>query len=206
MGSTNTAQSTNGIVIGEVCNLEDPDKLGRVQVTFPHLGGVKSHWAKLVSPMAGKKRGFFFRPEVGDEVLVAFEQNDSSFPYILGALWSQADAPPPSDSSAKDNNHRFIHSRSGHIIRFDDTKGEEKIEIIDKDAQRRIVIDCQQKKIRIEADQGDVEIMAKGDVKVTQAANVEINAKANITVKAQGNLNLEATGKVTIKGATVAIN
>ncbi len=139
---------TNGIVIGEVCDLEDPDKLGRVRVTFPHLGGVKSDWAKLVSPMAGKERGIFFRPEKGDEVLVAFEHNDGNRPYILGSLWSQVDTPPPSEGSAKDNNIRFIRSRSGHILRLDDTKGKEKIEFINKDSQRRIVIDCDQKKFR----------------------------------------------------------
>jgi len=198
---------TNGIVIGEVCDLEDPDKLGRVRVTFPHLDGVKSDWAKLVSPMAGKERGIFFRPEKGDEVLVAFEHNDGNRPYILGSLWSQVDTPPPSEGSAKDNNIRFIRSRSGHIIRLDDTKGKEKIEFIDKDSQRRIVIDCDQKKIQITADQGDVEVAAKaGNVKVEAATNVEVNAKGNVAIKAQGNLSLEATGTLTIKGATVEIN
>lgn len=197
---------TNGIVIGEVCDLEDPDKLGRVRVTFPHLGGVKSDWAKLVSPMAGKERGMFFRPEKGDEVLVAFEHNDGNRPYILGSLWSQVDTPPPSDGSAKDNNIRFIRSRSGHILRLDDTKGKEKIEFIDKDSQRRIVIDCDRKKIQITADEGDVEVSAKGNVKVDANGNVEVSAKGNVSIKAQGSLSLEASGKLTIKGATVEIN
>lgn len=200
-------KDTNGIVIGEVCDLEDPDKLGRVCVTFPHLGGVKSDWAKLVSPMAGKGRGIFFRPEKGDEVLVAFEHNDGTRPYILGSLWSQVDTPPPSDSSAKDNNHRFIQSRSGHIFRLDDTQGKEKIEIIDKDTQRKIIIDCDQKKIQIIADQGDVEVNAKaGNVKIEAAKNIEITAKADISIKATGSLSLEASGTVKIKGATVEIN
>ena len=69
---------TNGIVVGIVTDLEDPDGLGRVQLTYPHLEDQKSQWARLVSPMAGAERGTFFRPEVEDEVLVAFEHGDVS--------------------------------------------------------------------------------------------------------------------------------
>src|SRR5690242_926559 len=103
----------NGIVIGLVKDLEDPQNLGRVRVTFPYLDDQLSDWARLVTPMAGKDRGVFFRPEVGDEVLVAFELGDVRRPYVLGALWSTTDTPPPDDGKAKDNNWRFIKSRKG---------------------------------------------------------------------------------------------
>src|ERR1700722_18925249 len=103
----------NGIVIGIVDDLDDPEKLGRVRVKLPHLGGQMSDWAYLVTPMAGNNRGLFLRPEKNDQVLLAFSQGDPRFPYILGSMWSKPDPPPPDDGDAVKNNWRFIKSRSG---------------------------------------------------------------------------------------------
>jgi uncharacterized protein involved in type VI secretion and phage assembly len=188
----------NGIVVGLVTDLNDPQKLGRVRVKFPHLDDEQSFWARLAAPMAGKERGFFIRPEVDDEVLVAFVQGDIRFPYIIGALWNSKDKPPPDDGKAKENNWRFFRSRSGHLLKFNDTAGSESIELIDKDQKRKIIIDCAGAQIQIICDNGDVAIKAQG--KVTIEANSEINLKAG------GNMTLEATGKMTIKGSTVNIN
>lgn len=188
----------NGIVIGLVNDLADPQNLGRIRVTFPYLGSQLSDWARLVTPMAGKDRGMFFRPEVDDEVLVAFELGDVRRPYILGSLWSTTDTPPADDGNATENNWRFIKSRNGHIVKLDDTNGSEKIEIIGSDGQRQIVFDIAGKKIQVTCDSGDIEVSApSGSVKV-DATTVEI--------KASGNMTLEATGTMTVKGATVNIN
>jgi uncharacterized protein involved in type VI secretion and phage assembly len=192
------ADQVNGIVIGLVKDLEDPENLGRIRVTYPYLGDQQSDWARLVTPMAGKDRGVFFRPEAGDEVLVGFELGDVRRPYILGSLWSAEDTPPPDDGKPKKNNWRFIKSRSGHIVKLDDTESKEKIEIIGSDGARKIVFDIANKKIQITCDSGDIEVSApSGKVKV-DATTVEI--------KASGNMNLEAGGTMTIKGATVNIN
>jgi len=191
-------QETNGIVIGLVSSLEDEANLGRVKVTYPHLDGVESYWARLASPMAGPKRGTFFRPEVGDEVLVAFEHNDPRRPYILGALWSQEDQPPPDDGNQKANNWRFIRSRSGHVILLDDTPGKEKIVLVDKDNKRQIIIDSANQKIQVLCDLGDVEVKAP-------SGNVLIEA-SNVTVRANQTLTLESNVTTNVKGGTVNIN
>lgn len=192
------ADQVNGIIIGLVKDLEDPQNLGRIRVTYPYLGDQLSDWARLVTPMAGKDRGIFFRPEVGDEVLVAFELGDVRRPYILGSLWSAEDTPPPDDGNAKKNNWRFIKSRNGHIVKLDDTEGSEKIEIIGSDGARKIVFDIAGKKIEVTCDSGNVEVSAPaGDVKV-EAKTVSIKASADMT--------LEATGTMTIKGSQVNIN
>jgi uncharacterized protein involved in type VI secretion and phage assembly len=191
-------QRENGIVIGIVTDLKDPDRLGRVKVKYPHLNDEQSYWARLVTLMAGPDRGAFFRPEVDDEVLLAFEHGDPRQPYVLGALWSKADTPPADDGQQTQNNWRFIKSRSGHIIKLDDTQGAEKIEFIDKDGSRKVIIDSAGRKIQVICDDGDIEVSASaGSVKV-EAVTVE--------VKATGNMTLEATGTLTIKGATVNIN
>jgi uncharacterized protein involved in type VI secretion and phage assembly len=190
----------NGIVVGIVSDLNDEENIGRVRVRYPHLNNEESDWARLSTPMAGAGRGAFFRPEKDDEVLVGFEQGDPRRPYILGSLWSRVDTPPPDDGNKTQNNWRFIQSRSGHILKLDDTSGAEKIEFIDKDSQRRIVIDSANRKIQIlcEAGSGDIEIKAPlGDVKIEAAT---------ITVKATMSLKLESDGVVTISGATVNIN
>ncbi|MBV9956816.1 MAG: phage baseplate assembly protein V [Acidobacteria bacterium] len=188
----------NGIIIGLVTDLGDPESLGRVRVKFPYLGDQLSDWARLVTPMAGKGRGLFLRPEVGDEVLVAFELGDPQRPYILGSLWSQIDTPPPDDGQAEQNNWRFLQSRSGHIVKLDDTQGAEKIEIIGSDNQRRIVFDIAGQKIQIVCDSGDVEVSAPAGTVKVEAMTIEVKSSANMT--------LEATGTMTIKGATVNIN
>jgi uncharacterized Zn-binding protein involved in type VI secretion/phage baseplate assembly protein gpV len=181
-------RAENGIVVGVVCDLNDADNLGRVRVKYPHLGGQVSDWARLATPMAGGGRGVFFRPEKDDEVLVGFEHGDPRRPYILGSLWSQVDKPPKDDGQKTQNNWRFIQSRSGHIVKLDDTAGKEKIEIVDKDSKRRIVIDSANRKIQILCDSaaGDIEIKApQSDVKI-EAATITVKATTSLTLESEG--------------------
>ncbi len=191
-------QRENGILIGVVTDLQDPDGLGRVRVRFPYLGDQESYWAKVSSPMAGNNRGVFFRPEVDDELLIAFEMGDPRRAYVLGALWSKVDPPPPDDGKPTENNWRFIQSRSGHIFKFDDTRGSERIEIIDKDKRHKIIIDSSGDKIQIVCDSGNIEIKAP-------AGKLQIDA-VDVEVKASGSMKLEATGEVKISGSVVNIN
>jgi uncharacterized protein involved in type VI secretion and phage assembly len=191
-------QRENGILIGVVIDLKDPDGLGRVRVRYPHLNDQKSNWAKVCSPMAGKNRGFFFRPEVDDEVLIAHEQGDPRRPYVLGAHWSKEDTPPADDGKKEKNNWRFIRSRSGHLLKMDDTSGAERIEIVDKDTKLKLVIDTSGDKIQIVCNSGSVEITASAGKVQVQGSEVE--------VKATGNMTLQAGGNMTISGKVVNIN
>jgi uncharacterized protein involved in type VI secretion and phage assembly len=191
-------QRENGVVIGIVADLDDPLTLGRVRVRLPHLADQLSDWARIASPMAGKGRGFFMRPEVGDEVLVAFEHGDPRRAYIVGAFWSSADAPPDDDGKKVDNNWRFFRSRSGHLLKFDDTSGAERIEIVGQGGDHKLVIDVSGKKIEISCSSGDIALSAPSGKLSIDARQVEIHASAA--------LKIEAGAALTIKGATVAIN
>lgn len=201
----------NGIVTGIVTNNRDEEGLGRIKVKFPWLSEEnETDWAKVMSFMAGKERGGFFLPEVGDEVLLAFEHGDINYPYVIGALWNNEDNPPETNSDGK-NNIRKIRSRSGHEIVFnddntskqekieihtkgghkillDDSAGQEKIEITDKTGSNKMTIDSVQNSISIES---SMQLKIKAQV-------IEIEAGATMTIKAGAVLN--------IQGALVKIN
>src|SRR5689334_17708104 len=186
-------QRENGILVGIVTDLDDPDNLGRVRVRFPYLGDKLIYWAKGSPPTPGKNRGFFFRPEKEDELLIAFEMGDPRRPYVLGALWSKVDPPPADDGKKTENNWRFIQSRSGNIFKFDDTDGSERIEIIGK--KTKITLDSSGDKIEIVCDTGNIEIKAP-------AGKLQLDAR-DVEVKASASMKLEATGEMTISGSVV---
>ncbi len=84
-----------GVAAGIVTNNQDPDGLGRVRIRFPWLSDDnETDWARIATMMAGSGRGSFFLPEVGDEVLVAFEHGDINHPFVIGMLWNGVDTPP----------------------------------------------------------------------------------------------------------------
>jgi uncharacterized protein involved in type VI secretion and phage assembly len=186
------------LVAAVVDDLDDPEGLGRVRVRFPHLDEELSNWARLVSAGAGHDRGNFFRPERGDEVIVAFEHGDPRRPYILGGVWSVPDPPPP-DKKAVDNDLRQIVTRSGHVVRFDDGKGAERIEIVASGGDQKIVLDTAGKRIEVTARQGDIAVDASG-------GDVTVKSSGNLTVSAGGDLEIKATGSLKLSGSTVDIN
>jgi len=134
-----------GVLPGIVKSLKDPDGLGRIQVHFPTKGGEnRSFWAAVAAPMAGRQRGFFFHPELEDEVLVAFQDGDPQHPYILGFLWNGQDIPP---ESKPDN--RVIVTPGGHTVRFEDALGSRKI-IIRSSGGLHLTLDDADKSISLE--------------------------------------------------------
>ena len=194
-----------GVTVGVVTNNQDPDGLGRVKVKLPWLSDdVESHWARVASPMAGNDRGLYFLPEVDDEVLVAFEHGSPEFPYVLGALWNGKDKAPESNDDGG-NNIRTIKSRSGHVVRLDDTDGSEKIEIVDGSGANSIVISTADNTITITAD-ADITIESGSGKLILSGNGIEIKSQAEVKVEAGGSMDLKASGQLNIKGTTVNIN
>ncbi|CAG1003566.1 Actin cross-linking toxin VgrG1 [Myxococcaceae bacterium] len=195
-----------GVVVGIVTNNQDPDGLGRVKLRFPWLSDdVESEWARIAVLMAGPERGSYFLPEVEDEVLVAFEQGDVRFPFVLGALWNGKDKPPESNQDGE-NNKRLIKSRSGHIVRLDDTDGGEKIEILDKSGKNSLVIDTAANTLTLKADSDIVLESAQGKV-VIKGQSIEIQSTAqDIKIESSANLDVKGGAQTNIKGSLVNIN
>src|SRR3546814_2577531 len=120
----------NGLILCTVIDSDDPEGLGNVRVQYPDFADQPSTWAPVSTMMASGDAGTWFRPKPGDQVLVAFERGDPRFPVVIGSLWSNADRQPPDDGAPGDNNWQQIVSRSGAILRFDETAGSEKVELI----------------------------------------------------------------------------
>ena len=87
--------AVNGLQIGMVASNEDPDGEHRVRVRLPLVDAEEDGvWARVASLDAGAERGFFFRPEIGDEVVVGFLEDDPRRAVVLGMLHSSAKAAP----------------------------------------------------------------------------------------------------------------
>ncbi len=216
------ASKIYGLVIGLVTNNKDPDKLGRVKVKFPWLDeDVESWWARIAYPMGGAQRGFWWIPEINDEVLVGFEHGDVRHPYIVGTLYNGQDTPPKADDitskfagqeysegsyscSGRDfnddgnNDLRFIRSRSGHLLILDDKGGAEKITIADKTGQHRIEIFTDKKKVVITSEDGDIELIAGGTVKIC-CDKLETHSRTDTTMKVDANMELKVGSNLTVK-------
>lgn len=183
-----------GVATGVVTNTEDPEKLGRVRLKFPWLSEAQeSPWARVAVPA----RGMWMPPAVDDEVLVAFDRGDPQAPYVVGALWNR-NAPPAEagdDGAAQAN---VLRSRSGHVVRLDDTEGEETIHIADGSGKSSIVL---------RTGDGTVTITSDADL-VLQSTNGKLVMKAakGVEVASQDAMTLEATGAVTVKGSTIDLN
>lgn len=105
----NQGERSAGIVIGKVTAVKDPDKLGRIEVTYPWLTGPETRWVSVAAPMAGNDRGFFCMPKVNDEVILAFHMNMWDHPIVMGFMWNPVQKPPSPDERMcmwrSDNKH-----------------------------------------------------------------------------------------------------
>lgn len=207
-GDRNDDDSLAGVYVATVRDNEDPEGMGRVKLEYPWRETTnESRWARIAVPMAGGDRGTYFLPEVGDEVLVAFENGDVDYPYVLGALWNGADAPPASNADG-DNDVRRITSRSGHHLTFDDdesagnvvieTAAGHTIELSDASGSETITIE----------DTGGNSIVfdsTSGSLSITGATKLSVDAPA-IELSSNGNVTIDASGVLTLRGALIKLN
>ncbi len=222
------SRSSPGVVVGQVSDVRDPQHLGRVTVRFPWLSDdYVSDWARTVQPGAAKDRGATVLPEVGDEVLVAFEQGDFRRPYVLGGLYNGVDTPKPGDVDLVDGgsgqvNRRSVVSRRGHRIDLLDQQGrKDGITLATGDGKLTVAMDATGTKVTVHSD-GTVTIEAKQGVTIDAGAGnvtmkgtqVEITATAGLTldggpqttVKSSAAMTIDGGATTTIKGGMVSIN
>ncbi|MHB9833302.1 phage baseplate assembly protein V [Paraburkholderia terrae] len=198
-----TGGFAKGVAVAVVTQNRDEEGLCRVKVRYPWYDKPReSYWARLATPMAGKDRGLVLIPEIGDEVLVAFEREDVRFPYILGALWSGKDQPPIANDDGG-NDRRILKSRKKHYLLFDDG-GRGKVELLHEKGRRLtldddgiVVQDEMGNQVRIDSNGGAMTIEAKG----------QLNIKGTtISIEASGTLEIKAGATLSVRGTLVNIN
>ncbi len=178
-----------GLQLGTVESLEDESGELRVQVKLAALSGGDDDivFARLAQADAGSGHGMIFRPEVGDEVVVGFVNQDPRFPIVLGALHSSGQAPSDDWMPSEDNERRGILTRSGTQLTFVD--GDNASVTIETPSGNQLVVDDEAEGITIK-DQNDNKIVMNAD---------------GITIESAADLNIKASGSIKITGSEVDI-
>jgi uncharacterized protein involved in type VI secretion and phage assembly len=209
-----------GVAAAIVRANHDDQGLGRLKVSFGWQGSEITRWVRRMTPYAGPQRGMFFTPEVGEEVLVAFEDGDLERPVVIGALWSAKD---PTDPLSRDaaNDVKSIVSRVGNRIELHETGGEERVFIATPESrctvtltngggaaveiytkgrvsilaeEGEITVTAQQSNVSVTADKGDISVQASAGAMTLHAEkDLKITSNASISIGAEaGSISLSS--------------
>ena len=222
-GGARTHAFADHLAIGIVTSNDDPDKLRRVKVKYPILGGeVESDWARIAWGAAGKERGVVALPEVNDEVIVGFEHGDVRRPYVLGVLFNGEDT-PGADLVKADNSlaARFprtldVATQKQALVTADEgvtvktTKGPIEVSS-NKDVKLAASVGGAPSaftiettgQVKVDGKQG-VEIAASGPLKITSTAPVTVESNAALQLKGSI-VQVQASGILQLSGATVML-
>ena len=206
----------NGLQIAKVFQLAgDPLGEDRIQIQLVH-GEETKLWARVAVLDAGKERGSFFMPEVDDEVIVGFVDDNPNNAVVLGMMHSSK-LPVPTEIT-DDNNLKGFYSREKMKLEFDEEKKAVVIETpngnqlsISEDEKAISLKDQNGNKIVLNADGIVVESTKALTLKAAEDINIEgnnVNVKANMAFKATGNTGAEVstTATAVLKGSIVQIN
>ncbi|MCC6726550.1 MAG: type VI secretion system tip protein VgrG [Saprospiraceae bacterium] len=198
----------NGLQIGIVTKIEgDPDGEDRIQVRLPVVSpDDEGIWARVATLDAGDNRGSFFRPELNDEVLVGFLNDDPRHPVVLGMCHSSAKPAPhqPTD----DNHEKGFVTRSKMRLWFDDDK---KIVTLETPAGNKLQMTEEDKAIMIEDQNGNKIVMNSDGISIESSKDIILKASkdikaegVNIELKASGNFKAEGNSGATVKASATA--
>lgn len=223
-----------GLQIGVVKKLDaDPEGQYKIQVAISVLQAeTEGVWARLASFYGSSGVGAFFIPEIGDEVVIGYFNNDPSHPVVLGSLYS-SQRKMPYELTAE-NYTKALWTKGLLKVIFDDEKKVITIItpannsiVLSDDAKSICLTDQNQNKIEMNPSgilldsPKDIVINAKGKITVTAVANIESTAQADIknqalninntanvgfVAKGSATAELSASGQTTVKGAMVMIN
>jgi Rhs element Vgr protein len=180
----------SGLQIGVVVSNEDPEGEHRVQVRMPLVSNdADGTWARVAAVDAGNDRGFFFRPEIGDEVVLGFLNDDPRQAVILGMLHSSA---KPAPLTGSDDNHEKVYvSRSKMKWYFNDEK---KVIQVETPAGNKMTLSEEDQAVTLQDQNGNkIEMTSDG---------ILIESSKAITLKAAMEAKMESGTSLTLKGGT----
>ena len=166
------ASCTTGLVIDNL----DPNASGLIKVGFSSPGRAQrvEVWARLSMPMAGPDCGFWFVPEIGDEVLLAFGRDEREV-FVIGGLWNGLDRPPQEAMPTPRAARGLIRTRQGLQLAFEEADGQARIAMETPGGQRLALSDGPAG-IEITDANGNAVLMAADGVTVTAAGRVAVDA------------------------------
>jgi phage protein D len=210
--SGGTDAGGHGVVIAQVSDNRDPEERGRVRLTFPWLSDdFVSDWARTVQPGAGGGRGALVVPEVGDEVLVAFEQGSFQRPYVLGGLYNGMDKPDPGEVTLIDGNsgavnRRAFVSRTGHRLEMvESAAGAQGIVLRTGDGKLTLDLDQRATQVTVHSD-GTVTIESQGDVSVKATTGTLRLEGQDVQIKGRTGVTVDGGASCSISALQVKIN
>jgi uncharacterized protein involved in type VI secretion and phage assembly len=177
---------SGGVQVALVTQNDDPQGLGRVRVKYPELGeDTEGWWARIAGPGAGKDRGLLMTPNVGDEVLVAFEHGDVRRPFVIGALWNGEDTP-------------------GELAQTDGSFRLRSAETVGAKADKSMTLEAVDE-LTVKVGDASVVLKKDGSITIKSSAAMTLDAGSGMTIKAGGSLSIQANGTVSVKGAQVQL-
>ena len=179
--------------MGRVVENADPLGLGRVrvQMMWQESGSEKTPWIRLLQPHSGSGKGFYFVPEIGEEVLVGFQGGNAEKPYVIG---TQYNGKEKSGYADKENNIKAVHTRSGTKIILNDSEGS-------------ILIEDPSGNTYHMDGQGNIKVSAPKNISFTAGQNINISAGQNITTTAGMNISASAGMSYNVfAGGTISQN
>ena len=187
-----------------VMDNQDPEKLGRIRVQFlwqtEQDANLMTPWIRIAQPHGGKNKGFYFIPEIEEEVMVDFENGNAEKPYVVGTLWHGQQL--PGDTWYNDKNEiKAIRTKNGHTIEIHDEGDDGFIKIYDHDKENYILtFSTDDKLIKLEST-GNIELYAKEDIIFKAEGNMEIEVKGNQTMKVDGDQTVDVKGAIGLKAS-----
>lgn len=233
-GTGGLLPAISGLQIGVVMKLDgDPQGEQRIQVQVPVLQAqTQGVWARLLQFYASNAFGAFFLPEVGDEVILGYLNDDPSSPVVLGSLYSSSRTPPY--ALAAENDTKALVTRALHRVVFDEknkiitivTPGNNTVVLSDQD-QSILVQDQNNNSVKLSSSgialdsPYDIKLTAQGGISLSAVNNINLSAQADVTAsglnvscsaqvgftgKGSATAELSASGQTTVKGGLVMIN
>jgi Rhs element Vgr protein len=192
----------------------DPDGEFRVQINIPIIDGMEGNgvWARMGHYYATQDCGFVFYPEVGDEVIVGFFNNDPSFPVILGSMYSSKHKITTEEKHepADPNQFKAISLQKGKMrLEFDDKDciikiiTPEKNTVTIDDKEKMITIEDKSNSNKIILSKDGILLDSAKDIIMKAASNIKMEATSNIETKSTADTKIEATGNLQLKGMAI---
>lgn len=190
-----------GLVTATVKQIDqDPDGETRVLVEVPLIGAEGNHvWARLASGYATARAGIFFVPEIDDEVLVGFLNDDPRFPVVLGSLYNAQAHTPPFTADAQ-NTNKAIVTKGLLKVTFDDV---DKVIVVRTPKGQVATFSDKEESITLADSNGNTVTMSASGIALDSCAAITMTAKTGISLSAGSDITLKADNGLNASAATI---